>query len=145
GSCLRYLIYDAVSICGEDLTHRSLLHRLRRVLADVILPKEQLLALGASSKVGRREPVQIMLKDFFELWQLRDVMTLASQLPHRTDGLVFTPVMVPYAPGTCPSLLKWKPASLNTVDFKLQVVQGDSKKNLHVRLLVGFKKFEDWQ
>ncbi|CAE7472850.1 CGT1 [Symbiodinium natans] len=128
-------------MCGEDLTHRTLLYRLQKALSDVILPKEQLLALRESS-----DNVQLMLKDFFELWQLGDVTAIAAELPHGTDGLVFTPVMVPYAPGTCPALLKWKPAEMNTVDFKLQVIQGgDMKKNIHVKLLVGFKGKETWQ
>jgi len=87
-----------------------------------------------------------MLKDFFELWQLGEVTAIASELPHGTDGLVFTPVMVPYVPGTVPALLKWKPAEMNTVDFKLQVIKGgDSARNMHVKLLVGFKSKDAWQ
>ncbi|CAK9018110.1 unnamed protein product [Durusdinium trenchii] len=137
-TCLRYLVYDAMHIFDEDLTHRTLLHRLKKALFDVILPKEQLLSLG------RKDPLQLMLKDFFELWQIKEVVAIAAELPHGTDGLVFTPVMVPYAPGTCPALLKWKPADMNTVDFKLEVVLGDGKK-MHVKLLVGFKGKDQWQ
>ncbi|CAE7617302.1 CGT1 [Symbiodinium sp. CCMP2592] len=140
-TALRYLVYDAMHICGEDLTHRTLLYRLEKALSEVILPKEQLSALRGST-----DNVQLMLKDFFELWQLGEVTAIASELPHGTDGLVFTPVMVPYVPGTVPALLKWKPAEMNTVDFKLQVIKGgDSARNMHVKLLVGFKSKDAWQ
>ncbi|CAE7212746.1 TTF2 [Symbiodinium sp. KB8] len=140
-TALRYLVYDAMHICGEDLTHRTLIYRLQKALYEVILPKEQLSALRGSA-----DNVQLMLKDFFELWQLGEVTAIASELPHGTDGLVFTPVMVPYVPGTVPALLKWKPAEMNTVDFKLQVIQeGDSTRNMHVKLLVGFKQRDAWQ
>ncbi|CAJ1438068.1 unnamed protein product, partial [Effrenium voratum] len=138
-TCLRYLVYDAMHMFDEDLTHRTVVYRLRKALADVILPKEELLRHGRS-----KDAVQLMLKDFFELWQIRDVTAIAAELPHGTDGLVFTPVMVPYAPGTCPALLKWKPAHMNTVDFKLEVVSGENK-NMHVKLLVGFKTAQQWQ
>jgi len=137
--CLRYLVYDSVSINGEDLTHRTLLYRLRRALSDVVLPKEQLTLLHPAAGC-----MQLYVKDFFEIWKLRKVMDIAHRLPHGTDGLVFTPVMVPYSPGTCPALLKWKPAEANTVDFKLQVVRG-SGRFMHVKLLVGLKKKDSWQ
>lgn len=139
-TCLRYLVYDAMHIGDEDLTHRPLLYRLKKALFDVILPKEQLLSFGRKAN----DTVQLMLKDFFELWQIKDVVSIAGNLPHETDGLVFTPVMVPYAPGTCPALLKWKPAHMNTVDFKLEVVFGDGK-NMHVKLLVGYKASHNWR
>lgn len=49
------------------------------------------------------------------------VLSSIPHLKHENDGLVFTPVQVPYKPGTCSKLLKWKPPELNTVDFKLHV------------------------
>eukprot|EP00928_Gymnodinium_smaydae_P071890 TRINITY_DN55365_c0_g1_i1.p1 TRINITY_DN55365_c0_g1~~TRINITY_DN55365_c0_g1_i1.p1 ORF type:complete len:429 (+),score=59.17 TRINITY_DN55365_c0_g1_i1:41-1327(+) len=136
---LRYLAYDSISFCGEDVTHRTLLYRLRRTLHDVVLPKEQLVALSPRHS----ESVELCLKDFFEIWQMRQVIELAEQLPHRSDGLVFTPVCVPYRVGTCPSLLKWKPSHLNTVDFMLQVVKGIGR-HVHVKLMVGIKKGNSW-
>eukprot|EP00405_Crypthecodinium_cohnii_P049724 CAMPEP_0206608212 /NCGR_PEP_ID=MMETSP0325_2-20121206/52819_1 /ASSEMBLY_ACC=CAM_ASM_000347 /TAXON_ID=2866 /ORGANISM="Crypthecodinium cohnii, Strain Seligo" /LENGTH=673 /DNA_ID=CAMNT_0054125789 /DNA_START=90 /DNA_END=2111 /DNA_ORIENTATION=- len=136
--CLRYLVYDVVSINGEDLTHRTLIHRLRRALSDVVLPKESLLREHPAD-----DPMHLYVKDFFELWHLRKVMEIGERLPHKTDGLIFTPVMVPYLPGSCLSLLKWKPASANTVDFKMQVVKGVGRF-LHVKLLVGFRKQMEW-
>ncbi|CAK0906606.1 unnamed protein product [Prorocentrum cordatum] len=136
---LRYLVYDAVRICDEDVSHRTLLHRLRRALQDVALPKERMMAGG-----GRRDPVQLLVKDFFEIWQMQDVMGLSKHFPHKVDGLVFTPVQVPYVTGSCPSLFKWKPASLNTVDFKLRLIKGGGQ-SVHVKLLVGIKKGGDWE
>jgi len=134
----RYLIYDAIAISGEDMTHRTLLYRLRRTIEDVVIPKERLTMYRDT-----REPFHVMLKDFFEIWQMKEVMNLCENLPHKSDGLIFTPVMVPYVPGSCPALLKWKPSSLNTVDFKLQVVRGTGRQ-MHVSLLVGMKKKEEW-
>ena len=37
----------------------------------------------------------------------------------------------PYKPGQSPSVLKWKPPSLNTVDFKLAIVEDDRPGYAH--------------
>lgn len=136
---LRYLVYDAVMINGEDISHRPLTYRLRRAITDVALPLEQL----QSHVDGAETKAQLMVKDFFEVLNLRDVITLAEHLPHKTDGLIFTPVMVPYAVGTCPSLLKWKPSVKNTVDFQIDVIAGQGRF-LHVKLLVGVRAKDGW-
>jgi mRNA-capping enzyme len=36
-------------------------------------------------------------------------------------GLIFQPVDEKYTAGRCDSILKWKPPSMNSVDFKLQI------------------------
>uniref|UniRef100_A0A0M3K246 mRNA guanylyltransferase n=1 Tax=Anisakis simplex TaxID=6269 RepID=A0A0M3K246_ANISI len=40
---------------------------------------------------------------------------------HEIDGLIFQPVKEPYRAGRCDSVLKWKPPSHNSIDFKLQI------------------------
>lgn len=57
---MRYLIYDAMRIGGEDLTHRTLLYRLRRALTDVVLPKDSGGGPGRSSAVvGYASPLRL--------------------------------------------------------------------------------------
>ena len=62
------------------------------------------------------------------------------KITHDNDGLIFNPLEdvsqilkcvwltdhllpQPYEAGQCSQLLKWKPPSLNTVDFKLTIVE----------------------
>ncbi|KAL8272752.1 hypothetical protein Esti_003302 [Eimeria stiedai] len=82
-----------------------------------------------SSAIGGKEhPMEIYLKasdmglDFFEIFDLEAIRRLALRLPHPSDGIIFTPVRLPYVTGTCPLLLKWKPPHLNTVDFSVEPV-----------------------
>eukprot|EP00966_Prymnesium_polylepis_P028728 666048-Prymnesium_polylepis.1 len=41
------------------------------------------------------------------------------KLAHGNDGIIFTPVLDEYKAGTCHTLLKWKPANMNSIDFRL--------------------------
>lgn len=61
------------------------------------------------------DKLEIYLKDFFDITQIKHINNISVKLPHISDGLIFTPVNIPYSPGTCKSLLKWKPPHLNTV------------------------------
>lgn len=46
---------------------------------------------------------------------------MLPNLLHGNDGLVFTCRSTPYTPGTDEHVLKWKPPSENTIDFRLQL------------------------
>ena len=65
-------------------------------------------------------------------------MHLAKRLPHECDGLIFTPLNLPYIAGTCQDLLKWKDASMNTADFSVEFIfpHNDSSK-FHAKLISG--------
>ena len=47
-----------------------------------------------------------------------------ESLGHEPDGLVFQPSDEAYQPGRDDRILKWKPHTHNSVDFKLQVGNG---------------------
>lgn len=132
---LRYLVYDAVVIEGESVKEGSLLERLK-----------------AAQKVVRHRKLDskivMYLKDFFSVkFSVSIYKNLAPRLPHECDGLIFTPVKLPYIPGTCKSLLKWKPAELNTVDFVLDLIFDvkTSSGDFHGRLLSAVQGVQQWQ
>jgi len=72
-----------------------------------------------------REPFSIRNKQF---WDVKDAHKLlsddfTSKLAHEPDGLIFQPSKDPYHGGRDDTVLKWKPASMNSVDFKLKIVK----------------------
>ncbi|XP_064412309.1 mRNA-capping enzyme isoform X2 [Latimeria chalumnae] len=48
--------------------------------------------------------------------------SFAREVSHEMDGLIFQPVGK-YKPGRCDDILKWKPPSLNSVDFRLKITK----------------------
>nr|CEL68642.1 TPA: AT3g09100/MZB10_13, related [Neospora caninum Liverpool] len=127
----RYLIYDAICIeRDESVKELNLMGRLAAVAERVIAPlreleeKERLQSereedapQPLKKRKARKNPLEIYLKDFFEIFDLLHIQRMALRLPHESDGIIFTPVNLPYTTGTCRQLLKWKPPHLNTVDF----------------------------
>lgn len=64
----------------------------------------------------------------FKAYHIRFIFDqVIPKLTHENDGLIFTPRADPYVSGTCHRMLKWKPASLNTVDFRVELFQGICK------------------
>ena len=144
---LRFLAYDACRVASKACCDVPLRERLMALRRDVLGPRYKLAASEPSTFDG--EPFTVELKDFFELEQLPHIFSQVQTAPpgsdgmlyafndplrklsHGNDGIIFTPARDPYRPYTCPSLLKWKPANMNSVDFKLQTKwrrEGDSNK-----------------
>ncbi|XP_025061047.1 mRNA-capping enzyme isoform X4 [Alligator sinensis] len=48
--------------------------------------------------------------------------SFAREVSHEVDGLIFQPTGK-YKPGRCDDILKWKPPSLNSVDFRLKITK----------------------
>ena len=132
---LRYLVYDATCVCGRSLMREPLPLRLMAVRREVLGPR--FAAIGAGELDAAADPFGVELKDFFQLSQLPHIFAHVApgaegakmlfqfddplrKLAHGNDGIIFTQISAPYHPGTCRQLLKWKPACMNSVDFKLR-------------------------
>lgn len=125
---VRYLIYDACVVAGELVTGRPLTTRLMKAERGVLAPRY------AEGTANAAEPFTIELKDHFELkdlpWLFDHIAPSRGEHPfvfvdehrglrHGTDGIIFTPVNTRYQHQTDPLVLKWKPAEMNSVDFRL--------------------------
>lgn len=119
----RYLIYDLISLEGSKTLSYNFPTRYRAIKNELIVPRIE------SMKEGRihreREPIGIRRKEFWETSYTRDLLSdkFKNALSHEPDGLIYQPVDAPYTPGPCQSVLKWKPPSLNSVDFRLKIVE----------------------
>lgn len=125
---VRYLIYDACVVAGELVTGYPLTTRLMKADRGVLAPRY------AEGTANAAEPFTIELKDHFELkdlpWLFDHIAPSRGEHPfvfvdehrglrHGTDGIIFTPVNTRYQHQTDPLVLKWKPAEMNSVDFRL--------------------------
>jgi len=125
---MRYLIYDACVVAGEVITGDPLTIRLMKASRVGIAP-------GHAEATA--EPFTIALKDHFELedlpWLFDHIAPSRGEHPfvfvdehrglrHGTDGIIFTPVNTRYQHQTDRLVLKWKPAEMNSVDFRLAAV-----------------------
>lgn len=123
GRKLVYLIYDCVAMSFNDENPGARLIRTKSLdkrigAADAFIMKPRNKQVDKS-----REPFSLRLKQFFETKDLPKVQALIDNQAHGNDGVVFTSVKAPYKPFTCPDILKWKPASHNSVDFILKVAR----------------------
>jgi len=73
---------------------------------------------------ARREhaPFEVIVKSQELAYGIRQVLTdRIPRLLHGNDGLIFTSAEAVYTPGTDRKILKWKPPSENSIDFRLQL------------------------
>ena len=119
----RYLVYDVVWYDGQQVLKRPF-HPDRYAIIEKEIMGGRHQALKAGFIRREKEPFSIRLKEFYDITQAVKLCSdkFAKQLGHEPDGLIFQPSSDPYTPGPSVSVLKWKPPSLNSVDFKLNIV-----------------------
>ncbi|KAE8692424.1 MRNA capping enzyme family protein isoform 3 [Hibiscus syriacus] len=84
------------------------------------------------------EPFRVRRKDFWLLSTVNKVLKeFIPNLSHEADGLIFQGWDDPYVPRTHEGLLKWKYASMNSVDFLFEI---DSDGHEHLFLFERGKK-----
>uniref|UniRef100_T1JE64 mRNA-capping enzyme n=1 Tax=Strigamia maritima TaxID=126957 RepID=T1JE64_STRMM len=115
-----YLIFDVVSFENQEIAKMSFDVRLLCISKELIEPR---LKLDKNS-----ESFSIKNKDFWDIQMSGKLLSekFTKQLTHVSDGLVYQPIRSGY------SVLKWKPQSLNTIDFKLVLGDGMAKGFLFV-------------
>ncbi|OXG93496.1 mRNA guanylyltransferase [Cryptococcus neoformans A2-102-5] len=117
---LMYYAFDCMVLHGENIMEKPLLKRYARLHDWVIKPFAT--ALSANPDMRRTIPFMMVAKREELSYHLRFVMEEhIPKLKHGHDGLIFTCVHTPYVAGTDENILKWKPPSENSIDFKVEL------------------------
>eukprot|EP00250_Pteridium_aquilinum_P005768 c15818_g1_i1 orf=283-2259(-) len=117
----RYLIYDIMMLNHESLVQLPFHERWKRIKTDVIEPRSHDRQTN-SWYCYELEPFTVRRKDFWLLSTTEKLLhNFIKGLSHEADGLIFQGWDDPYLARTNESLLKWKYAHMNSVDFKFQI------------------------
>ncbi|XP_078504413.1 mRNA-capping enzyme isoform X2 [Lissotriton helveticus] len=118
----RYLIYDIIKFSGQPVGECDFNVRLSCIEKELIMPRHEKMKTGLIDKA--QEPFSVRNKPFFDIQNARKLLegSFAREVSHEVDGLIFQPIGK-YRPGRCDDILKWKPPSLNSVDFRLKITR----------------------
>ncbi|XP_065537326.1 mRNA-capping enzyme isoform X1 [Lathamus discolor] len=118
----RYLIYDIIKFNGQPVGDCDFNVRLACIEKEIIFPRHEKMKNGLIDKA--QEPFSVRNKPFFDIYASRKLLegSFAREVSHEVDGLIFQPTGK-YKPGRCDDILKWKPPSLNSVDFRLKITR----------------------
>jgi SAM-dependent methyltransferase len=119
-NCMYFLAFDILYMNNTDLrgNNEYLLKRRLEVLQTLL------------KSFNKSQFYSIISKDYYfgnVFSASKKILDSVNEKPYKNDGLIFTPVNEPY-PKTkkWSSLLKWKPAELNTIDFFAVKIASDN-------------------
>ncbi len=117
---LKYLVFDCLMLDGTNLMGRTLDKRLAYFMDKVYKPYSDLCKRFPEDATRFKFTLE---KKSFQLGYGVEMMfrKILPELPHGSDGLIFTCVETPYKFGTDENILKWKPVEENTIDFQLEL------------------------
>ncbi|XP_023567650.1 mRNA-capping enzyme isoform X2 [Octodon degus] len=139
----RYLIYDIIKFNAQPVGDCDFNIRLQCIEREIINPRHEKMKSGLIDKT--QEPFSVRNKPFFDIHASRKLLegNFAKEVSHEMDGLIFQPVGK-YKPGRCDDILKWKPPSLNSVDFRLKITrvggEGLLPQNVGLLYVGGFER-----
>lgn len=119
----RYLVYDVIMYDGRDVSKLPFHPDRYAIIGEEIMAgRHRALREGRIKK--ETEPFSVRIKNFFDINQAANLLgpKFAAQLSHEPDGLIFQPAKMPYCAGISVEVLKWKPPSMNSIDFRLKIV-----------------------
>ncbi|KAK8878349.1 hypothetical protein M9Y10_005117 [Tritrichomonas musculus] len=115
-SKMNFLIFDIVQFEEVDLIDNDWDTRMDYVSKGVIKFRE--MWQKKCPEKFQNEEFRVSIKKQWPLNQLADLQyAVEHQVLHKTDGIIFTPLSMPYIMGQCDRILKWKPIELNSSDF----------------------------
>lgn len=119
----RFLIYDIVRYEGNEVGKCDFGTRLTCIEKEIVGARNYYITHGMIDKT--KEPFSIRIKQFWDVSEAGKLIgpDFTSKLAHEPDGLIFQPSKDPYKAGRDDTVLKWKPASMNSVDFKMKIVK----------------------
>ncbi|XP_005377798.1 PREDICTED: mRNA-capping enzyme isoform X2 [Chinchilla lanigera] len=116
----RYLIYDIIKFNAQPVGDCDFNIRLQCIEREIINPRHEKIKSGLIDKT--QEPFSVRNKPFFDIHASRKK----------------------YKPGRCDDILKWKPPSLNSVDFRLKITrlggEGLLPQNVGLLYVGGFER-----
>lgn len=115
---LRYLAFDCLVVDEQNVMSKPLDKRYGRLKLWFYQPYAKM--LQEYPQMAPQQPFQIQVKRVQLSYHVDDVFNIdLPALQHGNDGLIYTCAETPYIPGTDHNILKWKPPSENSIDFKL--------------------------
>jgi len=119
----RFLVYDIVMFEKAEVGKTDFGTRLICIDKEIVGARHMYITQGLIDKT--REPFSIRKKEFWDVSGAHKLLSdkFAETLSHEPDGLVFQPGLDPYLSGRDDHVLKWKPLSMNSVDFKMVVTK----------------------
>ncbi|KAF8635501.1 hypothetical protein AX17_003891 [Amanita inopinata Kibby_2008] len=115
---LRLLAFDCLIVDDQNVMSRTLDKRYGRLKEWFYKPYAKM--IRDHPHVAANHPFDIKVKDITFSYHIDKVFAMdIPALQHGNDGLIYTCVITPYTPGTDSNILKWKPPSENSIDFKL--------------------------
>ncbi|GMM38594.1 mRNA guanylyltransferase [Saccharomycopsis crataegensis] len=115
---LRYLVFDLLTVNGTSYTSRPTDRRLAHI-NDLIEPYYEYRKQYPEESAGFA--FKVTPKKMSTCSKIPRILDSLPHLPHISDGLVFTCCETPYVFETDSTLLKWKPAEENTIDFRIEL------------------------
>jgi mRNA-capping enzyme len=119
GTVFTLMIFDLICLCGEYHAQRSFDDRYEQ--------QKRFLRM-----VGHPALFCVTIKCWYSLQQLGDLKKVIQMPQSKTDGVIFMPTRLPVKTWRHDELLKWKPAHLVTIDFR--VVRGEERSIYEFKL-----------
>ncbi|KZP12558.1 hypothetical protein FIBSPDRAFT_913260 [Athelia psychrophila] len=115
---MRFLAFDCLVVDNENVMTKNLEKRYGRLKDFFHRPYAKM--MRDYPHMAASQPFHIKVKDVRPSYHVGTVFTEdIPALQHGNDGLIYTCVTTPYVTATDPNIIKWKPPSENSIDFKL--------------------------